>query len=352
MPQISTKSASRSAACAVVLAVFLFLCPARVAAIPISEYQQHVKDAIASLETLSEVEEDELPDNYETQFAEALANIRTSLPQNQTVESDGEVYNVDNAWLHQDLNDLNVQSSRFERLGELLENLRAMDARLTERQNSTQALESKDQAKNRLKSILERPEYASTVKGPNALTRLMRQFLEWLQKFLPKPRQAQPGSGEWLAVVAKILVVVAAVALLVFLVKLFLTRFKRTKSIKPRKKKEPRIVLGERLEPEQTSTDLLSEAEALARSGDLRAAIRKAYIALLVELGDRKLISLAQHKTNRDYLNGLRDLPPLHSRMTGLTTSFERHWYGFVEASQSDWQNFRDGYLAALQKGN
>ncbi|HEU5459426.1 MAG TPA: DUF4129 domain-containing protein, partial [Pyrinomonadaceae bacterium] len=144
---------------------------------------------------------------------------------------------------------------------------------------------------------------------------------------------------------------VAAVALLVFLIRLLIGRFKRSKRVKPRKKKEPRIVLGERLEPEQTSTDLLSEAEALARSGDLRAAIRKAYIALLVELGDRKIISLAQHKTNRDYLNALRPLPPLHSRMRGLTESFERHWYGFAEANQSDWQNFRDGYLAALHKG-
>jgi hypothetical protein len=227
-----------------------------------------------------------------------------------------------------------------------------MDARVAERQDVTQTLETKDDAKNRLKGILARPEYATTVKGPNALTRLLREFAEWLRKFLPRPRTVQPGPAAWLVVAAKVFVALAAVALLVFLAKLLLNRFKGTKRIKPRKKQEARIVLGERLEPDQTATDLLSEAEALARAGDLRAAIRKAYIALLVELGDRKIISLAQHKTNRDYLNGLRDLPPLHSRMTGLTSSFERHWYGFVEASQSDWQSFRDGYLAALHKGH
>ena len=110
-------------------------------------------------------------------------------------------------------------------------------------------------------------------------------------------------------------------------------------------------MLGERLEPEETATNLLSEAEALARRGELRAAIRKAYIALLVELGDRNLVSLAQHKTNRDYLRGLSNVPQLHSRMTGLTDSFERHWYGFAEATESDWQDFRAGYLAALQTG-
>ena len=41
-----------------------------------------------------------------------------------------------------------------------------------------------------------------------------------------------------------------------------------------------RIVLGEKLEPDQSASDLLSAAEALARRGELRAAIRKAYIAL------------------------------------------------------------------------
>ena len=348
MPQISTKSA----ACAVLFAVFLFLCPASVAAIPLSEYQQHVKNAISSIETLSDVDEEDLPSDFDTQFNQTIEGIRITLPRNQTVESDGEVYNVDNFWLHQSLDELNHQPTRFERLGDLLERLRAMDARLTERQQAAQALESKDDAKNRLKGILERPEYATTVKGPNALTRLIRDFFEWLKKFLPQPKRVEPGSTAWLNVIAKILVVLAGAALLVFLAKLLLTRFKRTKKIKTSKKQEPRIVLGERLEPDQTATDLLSEAEALARSGDLRAAIRKAYIALLVELGDRKIISLAQHKTNRDYLNGLRDLPPLHSRMTGLTTSFERHWYGFVEASQSDWQNFREGYLAALHRGS
>ena len=353
MPQISTKSLSRSAACAVVLTAVLFLCPARAAAIPISEYQQHLKNALASLEALSEVDEDDLPSDYETQFSGAVESVRTTLPRNLTVESDGEVYNVDNSWLHQDLDELNQQASRFERLSVLIENLRAMDARLTERQNpAPQALENKDDAKNRLKGILARPEYATQVKGQNALSRLLQRFFEWLSKLLPQPKVGTPGSGRWVAVVAQILVFLVAIVLLVFLGRLLLTRFKRTKRIKPRKKKEARIVLGERLTPEQTSTDLLSEAEALARSGDLRAAIRKAYIALLVELGDRKIISLAQYKTNRDYLNGLRGLPPLHSRMTGLTSSFERHWYGFVEANQTDWQNFREGYLAALQKGN
>lgn len=343
MPESSFKL-SRSGAWVSVLAALLFFCPATVAAIPLSEYKQNLENAIAALEELNESDEAESTADYENRFNEALESIRAAFPQNQTIEADGEVCNVDNAWLH--------KIEGFHNLEQLLDRLRAMRVRIAERQEMAPPVESKDDAKKRLEAILARPEYATTTRGPNALTRLLRDFIAWLSKFLPKRQPMQPGSLAWLALVARIVVVVAALALIVFISKLLLTRFKRSRKIKHREKQVARIVLGERLAPEQTATDLLSEAETLARSGDLRAAIRKAYIALLVELGDRKIISLAQHKTNRDYLNALRELPPLHSKMTGLTNSFERHWYGFVEANQSDWQTFRDGYLAALRSGN
>ena len=110
MPQISTKYLSRTTACAVALVALLFVYPARVAAIPISEYQQHLKDAIASLETLIEFvkmkTKTKSTTDYETHLNETLAGIRATLPRNQTVESEGEVYNVDNAWLHKAIDEL------------------------------------------------------------------------------------------------------------------------------------------------------------------------------------------------------------------------------------------------------
>lgn len=348
MHQSSTKSYRRSA---VVLAALLFLCPASVVAIPLSQYQQNLQSAITALDTLSQTDEGESTNNYENRFNKTVEGVRSALPRNQTVESEGETYKVDNSWLHLALDELK-NDVRRERIEQIIESLRALDARIDERKGVGSPGESKDAAKNKLESILARPEYASAVKGPNALMRLIRDFVAWFRNLFPKRRSVQTSSPEWLNLVAKILVGLAAVAVAVFLARLFAYRFKRSPRIRARKKREARIVLGERLEPEQTATDLLSEAEALARNGDLRAAIRKAYIALLVELGDRKIISLAQHKTNRDYLNALRELPPLHSRMRGLTDSFERHWYGFAEASQNDWQNFRDGYRAALRSGN
>ncbi len=330
-----------------VLIVVLFLYPVCVRAIPLSDYQQNLKNAITALETLGQ-SEDESEADYENRFEQTVEGVRTALPRNQTVESDGESCSVDNAWLHNALH--GMKRDDFAKLSQILESLHAIEARVAERQGAARPTDSKEWAKGRLESILARPEYVTQSRGPNALQRLLGDFLRWLLKLLPKRTpNVNPNSTKWINLIAQIGVVVAGLLLVLFIVKLLMERFKREGKIKVRKKKEPRIVLGERLEPEQTATDLLSEAEELARRGELRAAIRKAYIALLVELGDRRFISLAQHKTNRDYLNALRSVPQLHSRMRGLTDSFERHWYGFANATENDWQEFRTGYLAARE---
>ena len=344
MPQISTPQFRF-----LFLIAVLFLCPATVAAIPIADYHNNLKQAITALDTLRQSDEEEKPAEYETRFTQTTDAVRNALPQNQTIELDGQVCDVDNSWLHKALDELKQVVDRPEKLDEILQTLQALETRIAERQQSSSLVDSKDEAKSRLESILARPEYVRGERGPNALTRLFQDFFRWLRGLFPAPKPSDSGQGSIISLIAQFAVIIGALVVLGYVLKILLTRFKRSRKHKTPKKREARVVLGERLEPEDTAADLLSEAEALARQGDLRAAIRKGYIALLVELGDRKLISLAQHKTNRDYLNSLRSAPQLHSKMRGLTDSFERHWYGFVQADQNDWQNFRSGYLAALQ---
>lgn len=350
MPQI-LKTHRRSVACVVVLVTFLFICPVNVAAIPITEYQQRLKQAINELVEVLEVNKEFDETEFEYRMLETIELVRDTLPENLTVEVDDEVYNVDNSSLHKSLEDLKKLpgAKQFEKVEHITQLLQAIDARITERQAAVERAGTKEQEKQKLESILARPEYATEQRGPNAMTRLIQDFIRWLQNLLPKRRPAEPGRLDLISLIAQILVIGVALAVLAYVVKIAMTRFGRTRKAKKPKKKEARIVLGERLEPDATSTDLLSQAEVLARNGDLRAAIRKAYIAFLVELGDRKMIRLAQHKTNRDYLNSVKSIPPLHATMRGLTDSFERHWYGFEQATPDDWQDFRAGYLAALR---
>jgi hypothetical protein len=344
MPQISTPHYR-----VLLLIVVLFLCPARAAAIPIADYHNNLQQAITAVDTLIHFDEEETPGDYETQLTQTIEAVRNALPQTQSIESDGEVCNVDNSWVHKALDELKKPEDRPEKLEQLLQSLYSLEERIAERQQPGPSVDSKDQAKSKLESILARPEYVRGARGPNALTRVLQDFFRWLRSFFPEPKPTDSSRASIISLIAQFMVIIGALVLLGYVLKILLTRFKRARKHKTPKKREPRVVLGERLEPEDTAADLLAEAEALARQGDLRAAIRKGYIALLVELGDRKLISLAQHKTNRDYLNSLRSAPQLHSKIRGLTDSFERHWYGFVQADQNDWQNFRSGYLAALQ---
>jgi hypothetical protein len=342
-----------------VLAALLLLVPAVAKADTISDadYQKNLHQAVSALETLQQIDEAETPYYYQNQSTETLATVRQALPEQQQVQSSDEVCSVDNAWIHAALKDLESAKpeDRADKLMQLVARLKAVEERVAyERRAATEA-DNKAHSKEKLEGILARPEYAKQVKDSPAWTRMIKaiqDFIRWLQQFLPQPVQVQPGRSSWLTVVAQVAVIIVALLIVLYVARLLTRRFKRTRKKRAPKKRGARIVLGEQLKPEDTSTDLLAEAEALARRGELRAAIRKAYIALLVELGDRKVITLEQHKTNRDYLYAVRSTPLLHTTMRGLTDSFERHWYGFAEATENDWDNFRSRYKQALQTQN
>ena len=335
------------------LIALLLLVPvtANAGSISAADYHKNVQRAVTALDSLHQTDETEDVAAFERRFNETIAAVNEVLPEHQSVQTSDNVCSVDNTWLHNSLDELKKApaEARPAKLRDVIERLKAVEERVAPGGSSTTPADGKDGAKQKLESILARPEYATEKTGPNALSRLILDFIRWLQQFLPERLQVKPGGSRWLSGVAQVLVVLVAGVVIFYVVKTLLARFKPKRRRRASKKREPRIVLGERLEPEDTAVDLLAEAETLARRGDIRAAIRKAYIALLVELGDRKVITLAQHKTNRDYLNSVRNVPPLHQTMRGLTDSFERHWYGFIDATENDWQSFRSGYRTALQ---
>lgn len=315
-------------------------------------YLRNLERAIEDLEALESIDEFEDAYYYQSLLSRAVNAVRESLPAQQTVQSSDEICNVDNSWLHDALGELEAASAkqRPERLARILERLRAIKERVAYERRAPTDADNKVYTKGKLESILARPEYAPQAQGPNALTRLIQDFIQWLERHLPKFPRIRTGSSPAVGLLAQIAVLIVALLVVLYVARLLVRRFGRSPRKRAPKKRKAVIVLGEHLKPEDTASDLLAEAEALARQGDIRAAIRKAYIALLVELGDRNLIALAQHKTNRDYLNAVRNVPVLHATMRALTDSFELHWYGFAEATENDWSNFRSRYYTALQK--
>lgn len=346
MPRIQMKLSRRAGL--IVILIFAF---AEVSfAISLEEYRQRVKSAIDSLETLRSGEESGLSQNDSSKQTN-IQKVREALPPKTIVEWNGTKYFVDNSWLDNQLKELEragtskpaaiaAITNAQERLGALDRHLTNIDA---DKLNSNKAA-----MRDQLASILMRPEYQRTVKTESALDRLLRLFERLLSRLLPKRNQMSPGSATAVSTISQIVVIAIALAVIAYAVSRLAPRFLKGRKPKKAPKEKARVVLGERLEPDRSAADLLAEAEALARSGDLRGAIRRGYIALLVELSDRKIISLEQHKTNRDYLRSVRGIGNLHRHMESLTNNFEVHWYGLAPAEEHDWIAFRAGYKETL----
>jgi hypothetical protein len=104
------------------------------------------------------------------------------------------------------------------------------------------------------------------------------------------------------------------------------------------------------LEDETLTADLLPEDEwqALARehlrNGEMRLALRAFFLSGLAHLAAREVLTLARHKSNRDYQAELRrrarDQAALLEAFAQNTRVVERVWYGRHEADADDLRRF------------
>jgi hypothetical protein len=352
---LNTKPSLLSAGAPLCAVILLLLCAASLHATTVAQYRERLHSAVLLLNGLLSEKNSEMNPGGEASMGAVFGKVRALLPAKETVEASAGSYEVNNAWLHQALSECEKIPAgllRAEKLSRIMERLQALGVRLNEIESATPPdTASKYKNKAKLAEILQRSEYQKKAAEGGALARLWQRVMKWLNSLFPQSKQVSSDGGSGAAVisqVAQIFVVALALAVIAYVAWKLAPRFLRSRNTRKKGKREARIVLGERLEPDQTAGDLLADAEALARAGDLRAAIRKAYIALLCELGDRKLIRLAQHKTNRDYLSAVREIVPLHEELRKLTRSFENHWYGFTPATESEWTSFRNGYQRAV----
>lgn len=273
--------------------------------------------------------------------------VRSLLPAGEKIEGAGVVFDVDNRWLHDEL-DLYARiaaseiNARDELLLRVAERLRALHTRLAEAANAAAAGRDKEAEKGRLNAILRRRDYNEQAAEDTALARLWEKFTAWLRGLIPESGPVGEGTAGTFSVIARLFVFALTAAVIIYVLWKYGAQLLPRNRARKKAKSEARVVLGERLAPGQTPADLIEQAEALARAGDLRGAIRKAYIAVLVELGERRVLRLAAHKTNRDYLSVLRrERAALYGDMQPLTNNYERHWYGFAPATDADWHDFR-----------
>jgi len=243
----------------------------------------------------------------------------------------------------------NDPGKRMAILNGIREQLWSIGQKIDELENPSVSNRTKDEDKQKLGEILKREEYQKPEKQEKSWLQLMiERILEWFGRETPRPNIVPSGEFQTLSVILQILLYGAIIGVLGFLIYRFAPYFANRFRKRKKREKKDRVILGERIAADESSENLFSEAERLALAGNLRGAIRKGYIALLCELSDRKIIGLSRHKTNRDYLRDVRKRRKLFENMSGLTSNFERHWYGFDEAEERDWEEFRSGYRKAV----
>ena len=324
-------------------------------AAPLSDYKSRVDGAVIELTDLAE-EGQLLSARERAALAEKVfSDVRRALPPDEMVVWEGGGVRVNNSWLAEEVNNYQQMSpgdSRREAvLNGITQRLLAHADRLAELEiEAKRAAPDRNEERKRLDGILRRDEFSEKPPEKNIFVRMWERIKNWWNNLFPRGSSLQPGQTSWLSFIATILVFALAASVVGFVIWKLMPYIRRRQSAGLNLgKRGARIVLGERLAADQSAAALLNEAEALARKGEIRAAIRKGYIALLCELGDRKVITLAQHKTNHDYLRAVREKRPLLNEMQKLTNSFENHWYGFTPASPGDWTAFRMGYQKTLK---
>ena len=340
------------------VAVLFFASVTSISAKTLTAYRADVKEAKLLTANLLSPDEKDFPNGDFAAFErETVKRIRAVIPKSETVEWQGSSIETNNQWLVEKLDKFQGtpagKSERWDILTEVGEQLDALAGKLDELESPSASNRAKDEDKQKLAEILRRKEYQkSEAKEESLFEKIWRKILQWIMKFFPQSSiSPSVASGfQSFSFVLQMLLYALILGVIGFVVyrfaPFFIKRFRRRETME----KKERVILGERLADNETAQNLFSEAENLAKQGNLRGAIRKGYIALLCELSDRKIIGLSQHKTNRDYLRDVRKQNELHRNMSGMTTNFERHWYGFEEARETDWESFKNDYQKAVKK--
>ena len=180
----------------------------------------------------------------------------------------------------------------------------------------------------------------------------MEKFFEWLGDMITPKHKRQPRTGgvdpAFFKGLSIFVLVVLGAVLIILLVRALLGR----RAGPPRLQEVKTVNVGIDLEDENIIATLLPEdewiqmARGLMEKGELRAAMRAWFLAVLAYLSRVNLVSVLQSKSNLEYA---RELVRRSRRHPGIATifsdsifRFERAWYGMHELSIEDLKQVED----------
>lgn len=220
----------------------------------------------------------------------------------------GELAPVDNRWLAEALAPANPDLPAIAaRLGALIDALAAPPGG------------PPDDAQARLAEILARPPFATTPepREPGWLERFFIWLTELLEGLVVPVGEAAAGPS---GTTASWIVTALGAALIIGVLAVSLRGLRRSL--------RPVAVLPSAAAVAHSAADARAQAEALARSGDYRSAVRLLAIAALLWLDERGTLRYDPHQTNREHLARLDGQPHLRERLRPVVETADRVWYG------------------------
>ncbi len=336
----------KSSAALLPFAFCLLVCPVWA----VTSFENYVQRVAEAAKLAADIVENDYTIEEET---ELLRQITERLPATEDITREinsKDVTHVDNSWLHQTIKklDLNDEDNRYSQLIVMTKRLAALSRSLQASLQQGAPTEA-NATRERLQQILARNEYQPEEKQESAIQAWLRKIQQRIRDLLAKlflkdPSAAGPSPGSIQAL--RWIIIIALIASLAWAAVLLLQRFQlRQAKLKDSGDEDGRReILGEQFDADVTADDLLKTAAEMARKGEYRTAIRRAYLALLYELEQRGKLHLHRAKTNRDYLGELKNEQYIYPPVSLLTTNYERVWYGHAAATLEDYAGFIEKY--------
>lgn len=191
--------------------------------------------------------------------------------------------------------------------------------------------------------------------GKDAARVIYRAFT-WIRGALSGGPSLSGGSGwDWVNMsVALIIILGAGLLILLIWAIMRIVRSPRKLTVQAQAISIPPDLRAEDLVADQLPEEgWMQLAREHAERGDHTLALRAAWLGCLAHLGQRELLRIARHKSNRDYDQELRRraraLTPLLGAFAENLQAFERAWYGRHDVRSDDLSTF-EGNLETIRR--
>jgi hypothetical protein len=190
----------------------------------------------------------------------------------------------------------------------------------------------------------------SIEKALDAVMRFLRKIADWIDRHFPEHEQGPLDTRDWLTPAQILLFAVLAAAASTLAILLF-RLWKRRKQphseiVAQATPLSADILKEDTLADERPSEEWMDLARQFMEQGEWRLAIRAMFLACLAHLARRGHLTIAKHKSNREYLSELErrahDLPIMLSAFTENTRTLEQIWYGNHSATTETIRVFQD----------